>query len=52
MELFKNKRMENIFELFTTKDFKLSELVKNGNEGLVLPPDDILYNVIQISQII
>ena len=42
--------MENIFELFTTKDFKLSELVKNGNEGLVLPPDEILYNVIQISQ--
>ena len=42
--------MENIFELFTAKDFKLSELVRNGNEGLVLPPDYILYNVITISQ--
>lgn len=50
MEFFKRNKMENIFELFTTKDFKLSELVKNGNEGLVLPPDDILYNVITISQ--
>lgn len=50
MEFFKRKKMENIFELFTAKDFKLSELVKNGNEGLVLPPDDILYNIIQISQ--
>ena len=50
MEFFKRNKMENIFELFTAKDFKLSELVKNGNEGLVMPHNDTLYNIIVISQ--